>query len=140
VEDVGDVAAGWLAAGWRIRRRRRQLRLRLPLRATEELGVVTSAARRQRQKTRGGWGVSLPPQPDGYWSVFSGLPGRNRPAKRPTRVFPCLQIGPGIYTTKPAETLAPNEALRVVVCNIPDFFKFWKIKKKIKISACNCLT
>jgi hypothetical protein len=28
--------------------------------------------------------------------------------------------------------------LRVVVCNIPNFSNFWKIKK-IKISACNCM-
>jgi hypothetical protein len=72
---------------------------------------------RRQGKTRGGWGVFLPRQPDGYWRVFSGLTGP-KPAYRTGHkcfdVFWGVLIEPENYTSKPAQTwgktLAPNWA------------------------------
>jgi hypothetical protein len=72
---------------------------------------------RRQGKTRGGWGVFLPRQPDGYWRVFSGLTGP-KPAYRTGHkcfdVFWGVLTEPENYTSKPAQTrdktLAPNWA------------------------------
>jgi hypothetical protein len=60
----------------RLRRRRKQQSWRRRSRRRQRcVGHHGERPAPPATKTRGGWSVSLPPQPDGSWAVFWGLTG-----------------------------------------------------------------
>jgi hypothetical protein len=79
--------------------------------AASSSGRRASALRRHETKREGGGVAGFHPNPTSLGGSSAGLPGRNRPAKRPASVVACFCWAPKTVPNH-RKMLLPNEALQ----------------------------